>query len=76
MENLLYFLYIQGPLQEFGAVWAPAALTGTTKWMTVQTLFALKKGERPDVIKLNLVIDGRGTVWIDDVHLLKGPIKG
>jgi hypothetical protein len=50
-------------------------LTGTTEWTTEEIPFFLKKGENPDNVKLNLVIDGRGTVWIDDIRLLKGPIK-
>ncbi|MFQ5804542.1 MAG: hypothetical protein ACE5JQ_16760 [Candidatus Methylomirabilales bacterium] len=47
-------------------------LTGTTEWTTEETPFFLKKGENPDSIKLNLVIDGSGTAWIDDVRLIKG----
>jgi hypothetical protein len=50
-------------------------LTGTTGWTTEETLFFLQKGENPDNVKLNLVIDGKGTAWIDDIHLLKGPLK-
>ena len=50
-------------------------LSGTTDWSTVETPFFLKKGENPDNVKLNLVIEGKGTVWIDDVHLLKGPLQ-
>jgi hypothetical protein len=50
-------------------------LSGTMNWMTAETPFFLKKGERPDVIKLNLVVNGKGTVWIDDVRLLKGPLE-
>ena len=46
-------------------------LTGTTDWTTVETPFFLKKGENPDSVKLNLVIDGKGTAWIDDIRLLK-----
>ncbi|MFQ5846574.1 MAG: hypothetical protein ACE5IQ_02755 [Candidatus Methylomirabilales bacterium] len=49
-------------------------LTGTTDWTTEETPFFLKKGENPDIIKLNLVIDGSGTAWIDDIRLLKGPL--
>ncbi|MCI0529313.1 MAG: hypothetical protein L0Y56_17890, partial [Nitrospira sp.] len=48
-------------------------LTGTTDWVTEETPFFLKKGENPDNVKLNLVIDGQGVVWIDDIKLLKGP---
>ena len=49
-------------------------LTGTTDWTTQETPFLLKKGENPDNVKLNLVIDGKGTVWIDDIRLLRGPL--
>jgi len=51
------------------------AATGTTNWMTMETPFFLKKGEKPDLVKLNLVINGAGTVWIDDIRLLKGPLQ-
>jgi len=50
-------------------------VTGTMNWITAETPFFLKKGEKPDVIKLNLVINGKGTVWIDDVRLMKGPLQ-
>jgi len=47
-------------------------LTGTNDWTAVETPFFLKKGQNPDNVKLNLVIDGKGTAWIDDIRLLKG----
>lgn len=50
-----------------------AALTGTNDWSTQETPFFLQKGENPSRVKLNLVIEGKGTVWIDDVRLLAGP---
>ncbi len=50
-------------------------LTGSTDWVTEEIPFFLKKGENPDNVKLNLVIKGTGTVWIDDIRLLKGPLK-
>jgi hypothetical protein len=49
-------------------------LTGTTNWTTEETPFFLKKGEKPNYVKLNLVINGKGTAWIDDIRLLKGPL--
>ena len=48
-------------------------LTGTTSWTTVEIMFILGKGQNPDNVKLNLVIEGQGTVWIDDIVVLKGP---
>ena len=50
-------------------------LTGTTNWTTEETPFFLKKGENPDNVKLNLVINGKGTAGIDDIRVLKGPLK-
>ena len=51
-------------------------LTGTNNWTSEQILFFLKKGENPDNVKLNLVIDGTGTVWIDTIRLFKkGPLE-
>ncbi|UCB53618.1 MAG: hypothetical protein JSV10_03330 [Candidatus Zixiibacteriota bacterium] len=50
-------------------------LTGTMGWTTEEIFFMLKKGENPDTVKLNLVVDGKGTAWIDDIHLLKGLLQ-
>ena len=50
-------------------------LTGTTDWTTEETPFFLRKGKKPDNVKLNLVINGKGTAWIDDISLLKGPLQ-
>jgi len=50
-------------------------LTGTTNWTAEETPFFLKKGENPDNVKLNLVINGKGIAWIDDIRLLKGPLQ-
>ncbi|MGZ3590471.1 MAG: hypothetical protein ACXU99_07410 [Thermodesulfobacteriota bacterium] len=50
-------------------------LTGTTNWTTEETPFFLKKGEDPDNVKLNLVVNGKGTAWIDDIRVLKGPLQ-
>ncbi len=48
-------------------------VTGTTDWVTQETPFFLKKGQKPDMVRLNVVVDGKGTVWIDDAKLIKGP---
>lgn len=49
-------------------------LQGSTYWTTLETPFFLKKGENPDNVRLNLVIDGKGMVWVDEVKLLKAPL--
>jgi hypothetical protein len=46
-----------------------------TDWRIVQTPFLFQKGQRPDKVTLNLVINGKGTVWIDDIVLSKEPLK-
>ena len=51
-------------------------LTGTMSWMEVATPFLLQQGQKPDLIRLNLVVKGKGRVWIDDVRLLRRPLPG
>lgn len=51
------------------------SLTGTTDWVTQETPFFLKKGQTPETVRLNVVVDGKGTVWIDDAKLIKGPLQ-
>ncbi len=60
---------------EFFSRGLQSPLTGTTNWTTEETPFFLQKGENPDNVKLNLVINGKGTAWIDDIRILKGPLK-
>jgi hypothetical protein len=49
-------------------------VTGSNDWASYETPFFLKKGEKPDLIKLNLVVKGTGRIWVKDVELLKGPL--
>ena len=44
-------------------------VSGSNGWASYQIPFFLKKGEKPDLIKLNLVVEGVGRVWIKDVEL-------
>jgi hypothetical protein len=48
-------------------------LKGTIDWASYEIPFRLKKGQRPDLIKLNLAVEGTGRVWIKDVELLRTP---
>lgn len=52
-----------------------APVSGTMDWSSQETPFFLQKAENPDNVKLNLVVDGKGTVWIDNIRLIKGPLK-
>jgi len=44
-------------------------ISGSTEWISQETPFFLEKNQEPDLIKLNVVIDGSGTVWVDEVAL-------
>ncbi|MBI5968662.1 MAG: hypothetical protein HY882_12515 [Deltaproteobacteria bacterium] len=44
-------------------------------WKTIQTPFFFQKGQKPDKVTLNVVINGKGTLWIDDVVLSREPLK-
>ena len=49
-------------------------VTGSNGWASFETPFFLKKGEKPDLIKLNLVVKSAGKVWVKDVELLKSAL--
>jgi hypothetical protein len=49
------------------------ALIGTVPWFTEDISSVIEKGKKPDKIKMGVVIEGAGTVWIDDIKLLKAP---
>jgi len=49
-------------------------LSGTNEWLAMETVFFLKKGENPDNIKLNLVVEGTGIIWIDEIKLKKAKL--
>jgi hypothetical protein len=51
------------------------AVTGTNDWASYEIPFFLKRGQRPDLVKLNLVFDGPGTLWVRDVALWATPLR-
>jgi len=50
------------------------AVSGTVNWARYEITFYLKRDQKPDLIKLNVVVEGPGTVWLRDVELLKTPL--
>jgi hypothetical protein len=56
---------------EFFSRGLQAPLKGTNDWTTEEIFYILKKAENPDNVKLNLVCEGPGTVWIDNIRILK-----
>ena len=49
------------------------AIGGTTEWVAMEVKANIRKGQKPEVVRLNLILNGGGTVWVDDVHLRKVP---
>jgi hypothetical protein len=47
------------------------ALAGTVGWTTLEAPFILQAGQTPDLVQLNIVVDGSGTVWVDDINLVR-----
>jgi hypothetical protein len=48
-----------------------STIKGNSDWQLIQTPFIFQKGQNPDRITLNLIINGTGSVWIDNVVLSK-----
>jgi hypothetical protein len=51
------------------------AVSGTANWARYEIPFYLKAGQKPDLIKLNLAVEGAGTLWFRNVELLKTPLS-
>jgi len=59
---------------EFYSRGLASPVSGTANWSSQEIPFFLQKNQKPDNVKLNLVIDGKGTVWIDDIRLFKASL--
>ena len=51
------------------------SVQGKSDWKTIRTPFLFQKGQRPTKVTLNVVVNGIGTLWIDDIVLSKEPLK-
>ncbi len=49
-----------------------APLSGTSEWSTYETSFFLEEDQVPTRAKLNVVVEGAGSVWVDAVTLRAG----
>lgn len=45
-------------------------ISGSNDWISCQIPFFLKKGEKPDLVRLNVVIEGEGDVYAKDIELV------
>jgi len=60
---------------EFFSKGLQQAVSGTTDWASYEVPFYLKRGQRTNLIKLNLVVEGKGRVWLKAIELLKTPLS-
>jgi hypothetical protein len=50
-------------------------VSGTVDWTSIEIPFFLQRGQKADLVKLNVSFQGAGgSLWIKDVELLKGPL--
>lgn len=59
---------------EFFSKGSQQAISGTVNWARYEIPFYLKRGQKPDLIKLNLAVEGPGTVWLRTIELLQTPL--
>lgn len=59
---------------EFFSKGLQQTLSGTADWARYEIPFYLRKGQAPELIRLNLAIEGRGVVWLRHVELLETPL--
>lgn len=50
-------------------------LKGSRDWASYEIPFYLKRGQSPDLVKLNVVIEGGGKVWIRNIELTYTPLE-
>jgi len=50
-------------------------ISGTTDWRTAETVLYIDKGHTPENVKLNLIVEGQGKVWLDAVKLEAIPLR-
>lgn len=47
-------------------------ISGTSDWSTHEAPFFLEADQEPTRAKLNVVVEGTGTVWVDGIRLSAG----
>jgi hypothetical protein len=76
MKDLLGDASLQMKIQfkSGGEVNAYQTTKGTGAWTPMETFGIVQKGQKPDTVKLYLLVNGTGTCWVDDVHLVQVPL--
>lgn len=67
-------MFVRTPDGEFFSKGLDQAISRTTEWKEFAIPFILPKGATTDLIKLNVNIQGTGTVWIKDIELTKAEL--
>ncbi len=49
-------------------------VTGTTAWSQHEIPFYLRAGQKADLLKLNLAVEGTGSIWLRRVEIYKTPL--
>ena len=50
-------------------------VSGSVDWTSIEIPFFFQKGQRADLVKLNVSFQGdKGSLWVKDVELLKAPL--
>lgn len=60
---------------EFFSKALTSAVEGTNDWVACEAPFFLKKGQNPDLIRLNIVAEGAGSIWLKGLGLLVTPLR-
>ncbi len=50
-------------------------VSGTTDWRPAESVLYIDKGIAPENVKLNLIVEGQGKVWLDSVKLEAIPLR-
>jgi len=50
-------------------------ISGTTDWRPGETVLYVDKGAAPESVKLGVIVDGAGKIWIEDVKLYSRPLR-
>lgn len=58
-----------------GEVNAYQTVKGPGAWTPMEVFGIVQKGQKPDMVRLNLLVNGTGTCWVDDVHLVQQPLQ-
>ena len=51
------------------------AASGSSSWASYEVPFFLRKAQVADMVRLNLAVEGQGTIWVKDIQLLSTALR-